>query len=244
MMPYFTITCITHRKKPVWQSFISQLAPSESSKIKQVAWENNLYKYLKHDLNMPEVIRVAFHEETSLVNMAVIQVDKMETPRIWQILESAARYGSVVKIVMVVDKDINPWDNDAINWALGTRMLPSRDVKIIEGRSVMQDHSAERPGLALSRDPSEEMLVKGSRLLIDATLKWPYPPVSLPKKAFMEDAIRIWQEEGLPALKLKEPWYGYNLGFWSDEDEEQADLAVRGEWYRTGEALAQRRKKI
>ncbi len=98
--------------------------------------------------------------------------------------------------------------------------------------------------MQLSRDPSKEMQVKGSRLLIDATRKWRYPPVSLPTKPFMEAALRIWQEEGLPALKLKEPWYGYNLGFWSEEDEEQAALAVKGEWKRTGEILAKRRQKV
>ncbi len=108
----------------------------------------------------------------------------------------------------------------------------------------MQDHSAEEPGIQFTRVSDKEIYIKGARLLIDATLKWPYPPVSLPKKQFMEDALRIWQKEGLPALKLKEPWYGYNLGFWSDEDEEQANLAVKGEWYRTGELLAQRRKKV
>ena len=33
-------------------------------------------------------------------------------------------------------------------------------------------------------------------------------------------------------MKLKEPWYGYNLGFWSEEDEEQADLDRDDQWAR------------
>lgn len=245
MSPYFNIKCITHRKKPIWQSFLSQLAPSESSKIKQIAWQNNLYKYLKHDHNLTEVRSVAFHEEASLVGcFTVIQVGKTERERIWKTLETASRHTAVAKIVIAVDNDINPWDNDAINWALATRMMPSRDIRITEGGAIMQDHSAEEPGVALSRDPSSNVYVKGSRLLIDATLKWPYPPVALPKKEFMEDVIRMWHREGLPALNLKEPWYGYNLGFWSEEDEEQANAAVQGEYYRTGEILVQRRKPI
>ncbi len=40
-----------------------------------------------------------------------------------------------------------------------------------------------------------------------------YPPVSLPKKEFMERALKLWEKEGLPELKLKEPWYGYSLGY-------------------------------
>jgi hypothetical protein len=46
----------------------------------------------------------------------------------------------------------------------------------------------------------------------------------------------------MPALRLREPWWGYNLGFWSDELEEEAAMALRGEYYRTGEKLATRRK--
>ena len=40
-----------------------------------------------------------------------------------------------------------------------------------------------------------------------------YLPVSLPKKEFMEWALKLWEKEGLPELKLKEPWYGYSLGY-------------------------------
>ncbi|MFC2032584.1 UbiD family decarboxylase, partial [Chloroflexota bacterium] len=87
-------------------------------------------------------------------------------------------------------------------------------------------------------------LIESSRLLIDTTIKWPYPPLSLPKKEFMDEALRLWQEEGLPELKLKEPWWGHNLGYWSPEDEEKAMLAVKGEYYLTGEIYAQKRKAV
>lgn len=35
------------------------------------------------------------------------------------------------KIVIVVDKDIDPDDPDAVNWALSFRMQPHRDTRII-----------------------------------------------------------------------------------------------------------------
>ena len=60
----------------------------------------------------------------------------------------------------------------------------------------------------------------------------------------MDKALNIWQELNLTPLQLQEPWYGYNLGNWSEENEQQAELAVRGEYYQTGEVLAQRRKKV
>ena len=83
-----------------------------------------------------------------------------------------------------------------------------------------------------------------SALLINATMKWPYPPVSLPKKEYMDKARQIWEEEGLPRLSPKVPWFGYSLGFWEKEHEEEVNLALKGEYYQKGEKFAQRRVKI
>ena len=84
----------------------------------------------------------------------------------------------------------------------------------------------------------------GSAMLINATTKWDYPPVSLPSKECMEKAMRIWEEEGLPTLSMVRPWHGYSLGFWTKEFEEEAELAIRGEYYKTGEKLAKQRIKL
>ena len=83
-----------------------------------------------------------------------------------------------------------------------------------------------------------------SALLIDATRKWDYPPVSLPKREFMERARQLWERLELPKLQPQEPWFGYQLGAWSEEDEEEAQLALRGEHYQTGEKRAKRRVPV
>ena len=81
-------------------------------------------------------------------------------------------------------------------------------------------------------------------MLIDATRKWAYPPVSLPEKKYMEEARAIWQELELPALTPRVPWFGYSLGDWTPENEEEARMAVRGDYYQTGEKLAGRGVKV
>jgi hypothetical protein len=105
------------------------------------------------------------------------------------------------------------------------------------------------PGKSGSQDsPPEEKRKTGigsgsSSILMDATRKWDYPPISLPKREFMERAMEIWEEEGLPSLTPKIPWHGYSLGYWTKEDEEEAELALRGEHYKTGEKQAKNRTK-
>lgn len=249
MMPYFNVKCITHRKEPIWLAFISQFPPSESSKIRQHANEGAVYKYLKHDLNIKSVGAVAFHESAGSEAFVAIQMQKTSQDEVWRVLEAAAQRFLAAKTIVAVDEDINPWDADTINWAIGSRVQPHRDCRIVKYHT---------PNLLdLSLEPLDDLIKRrhrehdahlekpeASHLLINATLKWAYPPVSLPKKEFMEEAWRLWQELGLPQLKLKEPWWGYNLGYWNDECAEWANHAVNGEYYKTGEDRARNRVKI
>src|SRR5207248_11580400 len=79
-------------------------------------------------------------------------------------------------------------------------------------------------------------------VLIDATLKEDFPPISLPKREYMERARQIWEELGLPALKPEAPWYGYSLGDWPAELEQAAQAAGRGWYVAAGEKLVGRRR--
>jgi 4-hydroxy-3-polyprenylbenzoate decarboxylase len=46
----------------------------------------------------------------------------------------------------------------------------------------------------------------------------------------------------LPKLEPESPWYGYSLGDWNPELDEEARLAVAGEFWQTGEKIARERK--
>ena len=62
----------------------------------------------------------------------------------------------------------------------------------------------------------------------NAILKEPFPPVSLPKREYMENARNIWEELELPKLRPQMPWFGYSLSQWSEELDHEAELAVQG----------------
>jgi 4-hydroxy-3-polyprenylbenzoate decarboxylase len=65
-------------------------------------------------------------------------------------------------------------------------------------------------------------------MLIDATLKWANPPISLPRKEYMERGRDLWEQLGLPKLNPKAPWYGVSLGHWTEEEQKLVDLAEQG----------------
>jgi 4-hydroxy-3-polyprenylbenzoate decarboxylase len=79
---------------------------------------------------------------------------------------------------------------------------------------------------------------------MDATRKWEYTPVALPKRHLMERAKEIWEELGFPKLQPREPWFGRNLGMWPDQYVRQAELAEKGEFDRVAQELMKERKKI
>ncbi len=245
---FFTVKCITHRRDPIWQSFISQFPPSESSVVRQIACANVIPKRLIHDLNMTYVRQVAVHFTNGSDRYVVLQMAKASSAEVWRALEAMPQnFPAFSKIIIAVDEDIDPWNANLVNWAITYRAQPDRDMRIIKVRAPdMMDYSM-RPPTGTELLPAyriePDQMPEYSCLLVDATQKWPYPPVSLPKREYMEQALELWRQMGLPQLKLTEPWYGYNLGYWSEENEKQAELAVRGEHYQTGEVLAKRRRK-
>ena len=145
-------------------------------------------------------------------------------------LQKSGRAWNVCSWVATND-DIDPENADAVLWAIVYRAKPHLDMQILPHQD-----SGHGP-----RDTVRD--AEDSSLLIDATLKQDFPPVALPKKKFMENARAIWEDRlGLPALKPQNPWYGYSLGAWSDDLEEQAMRAVNGDYWETGRRTAQHRR--
>lgn len=223
----FLIKCITHRRKPILQMF-NEGIPSESGLMRKLSFEAILWQFLHYDCNIPAVQKVSFHEWSGSWKYCVIQIKKITPAQPWQALMAASAFDpNLGKIVVVVDDDIDPDDPHAVNWALSFRMQPHRDTRVITHKYAALDPSAAPPGSSTdeARFPSPSGC---SALLIDATRKWPYLPVALPKREFMERAKKIWEELGLPTLTPKAPWYGYSLGYWSEDDDRQAMTAVQG----------------
>ncbi len=57
------MTAITHRRNAVIPSYISQVAPSESSVIKRVSYEPLFLTHLRDTLGIKGVKRVSLHEK-------------------------------------------------------------------------------------------------------------------------------------------------------------------------------------
>jgi 4-hydroxy-3-polyprenylbenzoate decarboxylase len=227
------VTAITHRARPVIPSYISQVAPSESSVIKRVAYEPLFHAHLHDTLGVRGVRRVSLHEPlTGLLRVTIVTVARgTSRTEIWRALHGAASFkGDCGKICVAVDEDIDPDNADALLWAMAYRMNPVEDVLALPHRG--QGHGPKR-----ERDDDED-----STLLMDATMKGDMPPLALPKREYMERALAIWQKLGLPALRPQAPWFGYSLGDWLPQWDAAAQRAVAGDYLENGRiSLGQQR---
>jgi 4-hydroxy-3-polyprenylbenzoate decarboxylase len=235
--PLIKVTAITHRHHAIFTPLLVGLFPSETNNISRTCRELMLYQHLKYGCGHSEVLEVCCPEAGGGWNWWVIRIKKSHPSQPGLILQSAAGMHATNKTIIVVDEDIDPKDPDMVIWALSYAMQPHLDTQIITGRAPALDPSAHR----LMEKPADRAfpgLVGCSGLLIDATRKGAYPPVGLPTREFMEAALEIWKAEGMPDLKLRQPWYGYKLrGLWTEEDDELARRAVAGEALRAGELL-------
>lgn len=230
---FMDVTAITRRRNPILTSFISQVTPSESSVIRKAAMEPLFLSYLKKNLSVRGVKRVAMHEPlTSLYAVIAIQFER-GTPEteVWRALQGASvlhRFAG--KWMIAVDEDIDPENADALFWAMSYRCQPQYDLHVLTHKDP--GHGPRGP-----RDNGDTAAV-----LINAMLKGTYSPVALPKREFMENARALWERLGLPPLTPQPPWHGYDLGYWPEALETQAQRATRSEYFQTGAELAARRR--
>jgi len=157
--PIAKIDAITHRRDAVYQALVP--FSGEDMVLLDFGWE------IKH---LPDIQKVyPFVTKLHFTNMlliATVQIKKTSEEDSRKIIEELWS-NPFIKIVIVVDEDVDPYDNDDVNWAIATRVQPKRDI-VIKG---------EMPGLPI--DPSgekEEMpkecsiiSTKTSKLGIDAT---------------------------------------------------------------------------
>jgi UbiD family decarboxylase len=239
----FEVTAITHRKKPILQAFISEMPPSESSCIRKFGFESMLDQELSK--KVPHFAGSNFFEFGGSAQVVAISLKK--TPgkgEAWNALRAAASLLNLawMKWIIVVDDDINIADIEMVFWAMAWRVQPHRDIEINRGRLTDLDPSAAPCGSGYEERVYPGGL-GGSQILIDATLKFPNPPISLPSRDLMENAKKIWEELKLPALTPKVPWFGYPLGYWPESWDKATKLTLEGRYLETGETLKSQRTK-
>ncbi|MBI3079559.1 MAG: UbiD family decarboxylase [Deltaproteobacteria bacterium] len=192
--PFIEITCVTHRRNPIYQAFLSQMPPSESSCIKGLGREMVIHRHLKDNLGIP-VRDVYLPESGGATGILLISIKKQNRFQPLKAIMGAWSLHDVFgKLTIVVDDDINIRDPFEVEWALSFRMQPAEDVYVVRNTDP------------LTLDPSQPPVEGGkgsagqqasSKVAIDATRKHPYPPLAVPPREHLARVDAQWERYGI-----------------------------------------------
>lgn len=192
------IKAITYRNNPIYQAFISQMPPSESSLIRSVGREAGLFKGLRDDFHLP-VTDLRLKESGGAAAYLVIAIRQDGSAG----LSKQVAWGAwaidptLGKFTVIVDDDIDIWDDFAVDWAMSFRCQPAKDCLLVaDTASVRLDPStapAEEAQLTQKRSV-------GSKILIDATKKHSYPPLAIPPMDHRAKVLADLESYGLDKL--------------------------------------------
>jgi len=79
-------------------------------------------------------------------------------------VEAAFREHSSLKHVVIVDEDVNPYDMEAVEWAIATRFQAERDL------IVLRDQPSSSLDPSAHHEPGRK--ARTSKMGLDATIHW------------------------------------------------------------------------
>jgi 4-hydroxy-3-polyprenylbenzoate decarboxylase len=176
--PVFHISCITHRKDPIYATTIVGKPPQEDAYMGK-AVERIFLPLMK--LTIPELVDVNLPIEGVFHNLMIVSIKKSYPGQARKVMNAIWSLGQAMftKCVIVVDEDVNVQDIGEVVLKVFNHIDPERDIQFTLGPVDSLDHASRLPNY-------------GSKMGIDATRKWS-----------SEGFTRPWPDEILMDSKTK-----------------------------------------
>lgn len=187
--PVFHVTCMTHRRNPVYVTTVVGRPPMEDCYLGK-AIERIFLPLLKKTL--PEVVDMNLPWEGVFHNCIVVSIRKTYPEQAKKVMSAIWGLGQMMfsKCIIVLDHDSNIQDLKEVAWRTFNNVDPKRDIVFTDGPVDELDHSASRDFF-------------GSKMGIDATRKSeaegmmrPWPEDMVMSKHITELVSRRWKEYG------------------------------------------------
>ena len=188
--PVFHITCITHRKNPIYFATVVGKPPMEDCYLAK-ATERIFLPLLQQML--PEVVDINMPLEGVFHDCVIVSIKKSFPMQARKVMHAFWGMGQMmnVKLIIVVDAHVNVQDLSEVWWRVYNNIDAKHDLEIVEGPLDVLDHSSP-------------MAKCGAKLGIDATKTWPEEGHARewPDEIRMTEEIRRrvdekWKELGL-----------------------------------------------
>ncbi len=194
--PVFHITCMTHRKNPVYVTTVVGRAPMEDCYMGKAIERIFLPMIQKQ---FPEITDICLPWEGAFHNCLIVSIHKKYPGQGKKIIHAIWGLGQMMfsKMIVVLDHDTNIQDLQEVSWRVLNNLDPKRDIVFGEGPLDELDHAAARD-------------FSGSKIGIDATRKTSEEGMERPwpEDIVMPEAIKRlvgsrWKEYGLDPKYLQ-----------------------------------------
>ena len=178
LYPVFHVSCITHRKDPIYSTTIVGKPPMEDGWMGK-AVERIFLPLMR--LTIPELVDINLPVEGIFHNLMLVSIRKSYPGQARKVMNAIWSLGQAMftKCIIVVDEDVNVHDIGEVTLKVLNHIDPERDIQFTLGPIDSLDHSSRLPNY-------------GSKMGIDATRKWP-----------SEGFARPWPDEILMDKKTK-----------------------------------------
>ena len=156
--PVFHVTCITHRKDPIYATTVVGKPPQEDAWMGK-AVERIFLPLMK--LTIPELVDINLPIEGVFHNLMLVSIRKSYPGQARKVMNAIWSLGQAMftKCIIVVDEDVNVQDIADVTLKVLNNIDPERDIQFTLGPVDSLDHAARLANY-------------GSKMGIDATRKW------------------------------------------------------------------------
>jgi 4-hydroxy-3-polyprenylbenzoate decarboxylase len=165
--PVFHLTCVTHRKRPIYLTTVVGIPPMEDYYMGKAS-ERLFLPLIRKTL--PEIVDMHFPASGIFHNIVLVSIDKRYPGHARKIMNAFWGLGQLMfsKTIIVLDKDVDVQNEAEVAWIVGTHYDPERDVQFTRGPvDDLEDAS--------------DLAAYGSKMGIDATQKWPSEGFTRPR---------------------------------------------------------------
>jgi 4-hydroxy-3-polyprenylbenzoate decarboxylase len=170
--PVFHLTCITHRKDPIYAATIVGKPPMED------AWMGKAVERIflpAMQMTIPELVDINLPVEAVFHNLMIVSIRKSYPGHARKVMHAIWSLGQAMftKCIVVVDEDCDVHNIPDVVLRVANNIDPERDIQFTLGPIDSLDHASRLPNY-------------GSKMGIDATRKWKAEGFTRPWPAMIE----------------------------------------------------------
>ena len=186
----FHVTCITHRRQPIYPTIIVG-RPVQEDYFMGKASERLLLPFLQ--MVLPEVVDINMPAEGIFHNLVIVSIRKEYPGHAQKVMHALWGLGLLMlaKTIVVVDHGVNVHDLSEVAWRVAGNISPAQDILFTTGPLDDLDYSTPTPryGSKMGIDATEKGAAEGR------TRPWPPEIAMSPEVKALVDGK--WREYGI-----------------------------------------------